>query len=251
MKRLLLSISLGAAALMGAAPLAAQSVTVNVPGGANPFLAGQPNGTACCSGDSAPLQSPVLISAFSGGQVLTFTAVGGSSNVGGVPTSGPDGNTSGTTYSSRFNMNGNYTTGISGAQNVNLNALMGVFLGAGTPTGTGPASLDFTGSGGSTGLDFLSLAPGLNQIFWIGDGLTGIGTGAVQRFTVPTGATRLYLGTSDGFEWNNNSGVITATVTALVSGVPEPSTWAMMLVGFGAAGFALRRRRAEPVRLAA
>jgi hypothetical protein len=26
-------------------------------------------------------------------------------------------------------------------------------------------------------------------------------------------------------------------------GVPEPSTWAMMLLGFGAAGFALRRRR--------
>ena len=34
------------------------------------------------------------------------------------------------------------------------------------------------------------------------------------------------------------------------SGVPEPSTWAMMLLGFGAAGFAMRRRkvvmRAQP-----
>jgi hypothetical protein len=26
--------------------------------------------------------------------------------------------------------------------------------------------------------------------------------------------------------------------------VPEPATWAMMLLGFGAAGFMLRRRRA-------
>jgi len=26
-------------------------------------------------------------------------------------------------------------------------------------------------------------------------------------------------------------------------GVPEPSTWAMMLLGFGAMGFALRRRK--------
>jgi hypothetical protein len=30
---------------------------------------------------------------------------------------------------------------------------------------------------------------------------------------------------------------------APVGGVPEPATWAMMLVGFGAAGAALRRRR--------
>jgi hypothetical protein len=27
--------------------------------------------------------------------------------------------------------------------------------------------------------------------------------------------------------------------------VPEPATWAMMLVGFGAAGAGLRRRRAK------
>lgn len=31
-------------------------------------------------------------------------------------------------------------------------------------------------------------------------------------------------------------------VRAVAGGVPEPTTWAMMLVGFGALGFALRRR---------
>jgi hypothetical protein len=31
--------------------------------------------------------------------------------------------------------------------------------------------------------------------------------------------------------------------TASVSGVPEPSSWAMMLVGFGAIGYSMRRRR--------
>ena len=31
------------------------------------------------------------------------------------------------------------------------------------------------------------------------------------------------------------------------SGVPEPSTWAMMLFGFGAIGFSLRRKRTDTV----
>ena len=35
----------------------------------------------------------------------------------------------------------------------------------------------------------------------------------------------------------------------LRAAVPEPSTWAMMLVGFGAIGFSMRRRRRDPVRL--
>ena len=35
------------------------------------------------------------------------------------------------------------------------------------------------------------------------------------------------------------------------TGVPEPATWAMMLVGFGAVGFGLRRRRSAAPRLQA
>jgi hypothetical protein len=38
-------------------------------------------------------------------------------------------------------------------------------------------------------------------------------------------------------------------VTALTS-VPEPGTWAMMLLGFGAAGVAMRRSRRRKVLLA-
>lgn len=34
------------------------------------------------------------------------------------------------------------------------------------------------------------------------------------------------------------------------SGVPEPGTWAMMLMGFGAAGYAMRRRRRDGSKLA-
>lgn len=39
----------------------------------------------------------------------------------------------------------------------------------------------------------------------------------------------------------STTGVLTATVTA----VPEPATWAMLLVGFGAAGYSMRRRTAR------
>jgi hypothetical protein len=31
-----------------------------------------------------------------------------------------------------------------------------------------------------------------------------------------------------------------------VSAVPEPATWAMMIIGFGGAGVAIRRRRSSP-----
>jgi hypothetical protein len=40
---------------------------------------------------------------------------------------------------------------------------------------------------------------------------------------------------------NNSTGSLGGTVT--INAVPEPGTWAMMLVGFGAAGYAMRRRR--------
>jgi len=39
-------------------------------------------------------------------------------------------------------------------------------------------------------------------------------------------------------------------LTASVSAVPEPATWAMMLIGFGAIGFAMRRRNAVKTRVA-
>ena len=41
---------------------------------------------------------------------------------------------------------------------------------------------------------------------------------------------------------NNATGSLGGTIT--ITAVPEPATWAMMLLGFGAAGYAMRRRRA-------
>ena len=40
-----------------------------------------------------------------------------------------------------------------------------------------------------------------------------------------------------------NSGSFTGNVRITTGAVPEPGTWAMMLLGFGAVGFAMRRKR--------
>ena len=48
---------------------------------------------------------------------------------------------------------------------------------------------------------------------------------------------------------NDSTGSLGGTVT--INAVPEPGTWAMMLLGFGAAGYAMRRRRAPALAQAA
>src|ERR1700720_24062 len=43
--------------------------------------------------------------------------------------------------------------------------------------------------------------------------LPGTGSGSIQNFIIPTGATRLFLGTMDGYGWYNNIGSFGVTVT--------------------------------------
>jgi len=74
--------------------------------------------------------------------------------------------------------------------------LVGVFTGAKLPV-KAPARLDF--SGDKLGVAFASLEPKLGQVFFIGDGKTGTGSGVIQKFKVPAGATMLYLGYADGY----------------------------------------------------
>ena len=94
--------------------------------------------------------------------------------------------------------------------------LAGVFLTDAAPSGTAPASLDFSST--ALGRSFSVLAPELQQTFYIGDGLTGTGSGSVQSFLVPDAATRLFLGFVDGSYfvggpdyYDNNVGSFAAT----------------------------------------
>jgi PEP-CTERM motif len=233
----------------------------SVPGTSNPYLAGMPSGSACCDGDSAPAESPVYAGPATAGETFTFTDVTGRvTNYGGVrPFEPPDGEATRRISSPQEGRLAEIND-IAGYYRMPIDALVGVFLGPGLPTSNpAPGRLNFRNQGvgilGTTvGTHFTTLSPKLQQIFFIGDGLTERGSGSVQTFVAPAGATRLYLAVADGTQWNNNAGAFDvcmncgSAVPELLSGsvvpelsrgsvVPEPSTWAMMLLGFGGLGF--------------
>lgn len=61
---------------------------------------------------------------------------------------------------------------------------------------------------------------------------------------------------SNSYEWQGNdhnfyllSGSVTAAAASTAAAVPEPATWAMMLIGFGAIGLAMRNSRKRSVRI--
>jgi len=211
----------------------AESVFTVVPGTASPYLAGMPPGSTCCldgipPNDTAPEESPVQVFGIPlvPGTVLTFSVSGGVSNQATVPpTNVPDGDAF---FTSPFSgLPGTDEGNGIARMNAPVNALVGVFLDDGMPNNSPtPPGLDF--SDGGLGRAFAQLCVGLKQPFFIGDGLTGQGAGAPQQFVVPPGATRLFLGTVDGFDWNTNIGAYGVTVTSttpmsIATGVNQPT----------------------------
>ena len=199
-----------AAGLVLVAPSARGQCTseqdLSIGGVHNPFLAGQPAGTAA-SGGVAPGQSPFLVpTPFQGGTSLHFLDVAGDvhlNNIGTPP--GPDGD-----------INAILTTqaelGISGYR-IPADALLGVFLPATGPNaGPAPADLDFSTLAAR---DFDVLYPELYQIFFIGDGLRAGGV-ASQTFVAPALAESLYLGSADNLTWADNTGSYSLTVAEVV-----------------------------------
>jgi hypothetical protein len=205
----------------------AQGITI--PGTSDPWLAGMPNGSSASfnpgggePADFAPAQSPVLVSGIVPGTLLMWTATGQVGHPGDI--ANPDGKPPLIIYSHY----GGAENGISDIT-VPIDSLLGVFLGSGQPSNPAPGALDFSTPASR---NYLSLAPALQQVFFMGDGLTD---GAVaQTIVAPLGATRLYLGTMDGYSWNNNIGSFEITL----SSVPEPTVLLLLvssllgLVGF-------------------
>jgi large repetitive protein len=244
-----LLVLLGIGSCWAAGPRAsAEPILVVVPGTSDPWLAGEPVGTKASEDDFAPFQSPVPVGIpVHPDEILQFHAFG---LVGHGPrwdeiSPTPDGGT-------LFDTPGfHWTTHRTGAEHgignydVPINALVGVFLSDARPDTTpAPTTLDFRGGGNVPGgINYRFLIPQLKQVFFIGDGLDG--AALQQTVVVPTGATRLYLGTADGFEWANNQGAYAVTVTR-AGHAPEPGS--LTLLGLGAAGLAgsaWRRKRAS------
>lgn len=95
-------------------------------------------------------------------------------------------------------------TSANGMSNVRapIGAVMAVFIADGRPDSSGaPPNLDF---GTANARDYSTISPKLKQTFYVGDGKRA--NGESQTIVVPEGATRVFLGMMDAWQWNDNVG---------------------------------------------
>ena len=110
--------------------------------------------------------------------------------------------------------------------------------------------------GGTFGAVNFGNFAGLSQI-GVGSSVAAnapFGTYSVSFRTLTNSSLKLQFGQSlNGFGTqglNDNQGPLLDNVRLSIAAVPEPATWAMMILGFGVIGAALRRRRQPAVPVA-
>jgi hypothetical protein len=233
-------------------PPLAELGTVTVPATANIFGAGHSTPPDPGGGGAGTLPVAIDLPPIAAGQSLTFSDVTGALSCIGADMYGPDG--SGATGVTNIGSYGGISSATIPAGGCAL-SLVGVFTDGSEPLPPEPdEQWDFSTAG--VGTAFASFSPHLRRVFFIGDGLTGTGTGQQQQFTVPGTATKLFLGFMDAQNLNaapgwygDNSGSASATVTAIASPTlnqVDAGTFIKVLYREGSAlfcttGFALTR----------
>lgn len=224
-----------------ACPLSAAPVIVY--GTANIFGAGHsstPNpGGPFSSNPGYTGTLPSLYTLLAGMPVVQIPTITGTVNCcSDKPANGPEGG-------SDFQTDITSLAGLSGIKGPGDMFLVGVFLSGIEPAGAGPDRLNFTTGAGT---NFASIAPALNQVFFIGDGRYS--GGALQSFIAPAGATRLYLGFADGVAfvgspgaYGDNGGFLSLEISQY-GGAPEPAS--MLLFFSGAVALLAARKFRKP-----
>ncbi len=203
-----------------------------VSGRGNPWLAGMPSGSRSDNlRPDAPsvhdhagpnpndISSPGMINLANaqivGGQTIFFdNVVGGANNTGGSHRFTADGNLGwivslGTASDAN---SANWSRSVNGISNVKapINSMIAVFLNDNPPNTTpAPANLDFSTP---ESRDYTALSPQLKQVFFVGDGRRS--NGEVHQIVVPDGATRLFIGNMDAWQWHDNVGGYTTTINS-------------------------------------
>ena len=144
-------------------------------------------------------------------------------------------------FSITFDPTLNYTNSTTGISLNSLNIALGSTL-----SFTYDHSTDFLQVGGlADGAASIQYSPSTDD-FWLQ--IYGLG-GVVPLAFNQLGYTQTSVSTYNLFYTLNQTGTVSAT--PITAAVPEPSTWAMMLLGFAGIGFMAYRRKAKPALMAA
>src|SRR5262249_14057602 len=159
---------------------------------------------------------------------------------------------------------GNNQGSVVGTAQLALNLSSPTFSGAiNSSNDTGFVSLTGTLLGESFGVTTTSGYGGFDTIF-ITSGITLV-NGNITNIVTPYGGQGIGLGSSGAFFFFNPTAnqpgldftvtlsgeTTTGAVSSAVAAVPEPSSWAMMILGFFGVGFMAYRRKAKSAFMAA
>lgn len=108
-----------------------------------------------------------------------------------------------------------------------------------------------TGMFNGSDITGLSTVFGANNLYYLSGPFFVDGQG-ISFTTASGGSANLFITNSTSYRVNAGgllTGLVTASSMAAPGAVPEPASWAMMIVGMGAIGFAMRRRQKVTTRV--